>query len=107
MFEDEDEEESLLFPLTILPKHAVTGMLRKKYATTRSMRAMKLPNWSMYQNHQKKTTEVSRRIHITRMSTQHNLIDGEIGVQRKGIESRLLISICSSQFSSVVSGVSV
>jgi hypothetical protein len=64
---------------------------------------MELPNLSMYQNHQKKTTEVLRRVHITRMSTQHSLIDGEIGVQRKDTESRLLISICSSQSSSVVS----
>lgn len=84
----EDVDEPFLV-LRILHRRAVKGMPKRKYATTRSMRATRLPNSSTYQTRQRKLGHV----HITTRSVQQTLIDGEMGLQWAADVPRLVISI--------------
>lgn len=89
----EDGDESFPFLLRTLNSRAVNGMPKRKYATTRSIRATyEFPNWSVYQPHQRKI-EVTRCVQITMRSAQQTLIDAEMGVQCVGDVSRLMIGM--------------
>ena len=81
--------ESFLLLLRTLRRRAVKGRPKSKYATTRSMRATRFLNLSVYQPHQRS----KQHVHITIRSVQQTLIDGEMGVQWVGDALRLVISM--------------